>query len=217
LRRIVLVAVIACTLISCQKKKEGDGMVSLNFPAASFKASGKITALSINFANVCYMANVIGGGISAKKGGSCDVPMGVHSNFVAPAASTTLLVPRGSGYSIEIFAFARNAGTDPCPTFNSDSISGLDLSKVYLVGKSTFNMDAADVSVDVGVADPGSNVAAMYAMPGTCVASAPPVSGAIITGANGYKLYRSVDESDGPIRISPEHGFGLVLRKDGSQ
>ncbi len=213
LRKIIVIMAIALTAISCQKKKEGGSRVALNFPNASFKskASHSVGAFSINFANVCYLANVVGGSIP-QQGSTCDVKLGKHSAFMKPGSAVEVEVPRGSGYRLEIYAYELATGSDPCPSSMSSALNP----KLYLVGSENFSVDKAEVTVNITVADPGMNVITQNSMPGACTAVAGP-GGPVLTSPGGYVLQRSIGDADGRALTSTITGHKLVLGKDGSK
>lgn len=155
--------------------------------------------------------------ITGTKKSACDIPFGVHTDFQAPESAATLTVPRGTGYSLEIFAYSRTSASEACPDLNGDSLTGINLSKLSLVGKTNFNVDAAEVSVRVNVTDPGATVASQFTMPAVCSASTQESGGPILVSTGGRRFYRAVDSSDGVKRMSTVNGYGLVLGKDGSR
>ncbi len=190
--------------------------MSLTFPAAN-RSSGKVGAMSVDFAKVCYLANVTGGIINGTKKSACDVPFGIHTAFQAPGSASTLTVPRGTGYNLEIFAYSRSSASEACPTLTDESLTGINLLKLSLVGKTNFNVDAAEVSVTVNVTDPGATVASQFSMPAVCIASFQESGGPILVSTGGLRFYRAVDSSDGVKRVSTTNGFRMVLGKDGSR
>ncbi len=215
LRLLILLSTVLF-LVSCQKKNEGSGVVSLTFPAAN-RSSSKVGALAVDFAKVCYLANVTGGIVAGTKKSECDIPFGIHTAFQAPESAATLTIPRGTGYSLEIFAYSRTSASEACPTLTGDSLTGINLFKLSLVGKTNFNVDAAEVSVTVNVTDPGATVASQFTMPAVCTAAFQESGGPILVSTGGLRFYRAVDSSDGVKRISTTNGFGMVLGKDGSR
>jgi hypothetical protein len=218
LRRLVLLITTIFMSVSCQKKSEGTGSVSFTFPASTRSSdSAKISTLSVDFSKVCYMANVTGGILTNTKKSACDIPFGIHTDFQAPESAATLMVPRGTGYTLEIFAYSRNSTSEACPKLSGDSLSGVSLAKLSLVGKTSFNVDAAEVSVTVNVADPAANVATQFTMPAVCTAASEASGGSILISAGGLRYFRPVDSSDGVKRTSVTNGYGLVLGKDGTR
>jgi len=209
------------TIVSCQKKKEDGGLVSLTFPSSSFSAkSSKVHASAIDFAKVCYFANVTGGSITDRNTNpaQCDVKIGKRSDFKKSGESVELELTRGTGYTLQIFAYQLDSTAQGCPKFDGDSVSKLNLSKLFEVGKATFDMNAAEVAVTIQVDDPGKSVLTQYNMPLACRPANPPGnSPPILTSKDGYRLYRAVAPTDGVITVSSQNGYKLTLGKDGSE
>jgi hypothetical protein len=211
------VCILALAISACQKKNQATSVVSLTFPSAKSGASQKISTLSVDFSLVCYMANVTGAALIPTKKTSCDVPLGIRTQFQKPETEASLLIPRGNGYTVEIFAYSRASSSEPCPAIVTESLAGLDLKKIALVGKSTFDVQAAEVAVTVNVADPASNILSQYSMPALCSLNSGPGSGGpILVSSGGLRFYRAVDSSDGQ-KYTSTNGFGLVLGKDGTR
>jgi hypothetical protein len=219
-----LVAALASSLVACQKKKEGNGVVSLTFPARSFSVSGKasqsVGAMSLDFAKVCYLASVTGGSAGDGTIRGCSVPLGItddrSTSFMAPGSSVELKVNKGAGYTLRIFAYLRDSSTDACPSIGS-AFSTSNFSRLYEVAKQKFDMDSDDVTLNVSVTDTSTTLASQYSLPATCTASAAPVGAPILISPNGSKISLSVVEGDGVVRSSSPGNYKLTLVKDGSR
>jgi hypothetical protein len=174
-------------LLSCQPSGQQSGSsVVLKFPTAA-QLSSKAQNMSLgafDFSRACFAANITGNGIQNLPPTTCDVPTGVHSDFVAPGSSVSLSVPKGTARRLEIFSYLKNNASDPCPN-SKNGFQGLDLTKIARIGQvNSFDVAASVENVSVEVMAPlnGVNAITQYALPLSCLPKTNVPSALIMAG-----------------------------------
>lgn len=210
LRRIFFILLLFPLLTSCQRKGEETASIKIQFPTA--QSFGKVGTLStISAANICYVVNVLGSGIT-EQNKSCDVKRGITAGSVAPGSELSITVPSGSNRTVEIYGILRNSPSEPCPAAQTNW--PVPLTRVYFLGKlNNVEVRPPTTTVDITITLPDSsqNLISQLSLPGSCVASTiTEKSGRIFASAelstslvNGYKKVSHISfKTEDQIRTS---------------
>ncbi|MCB9025404.1 MAG: hypothetical protein H6625_03730 [Bdellovibrionaceae bacterium] len=125
-------------LASCSRESSDYSSLMVQLPEHLSK--NKVAGLGFqdDVAKICYAVNVVGPGLPAGSNACGPVP-GVFSAFMPAGSQLELLVPNGTGRTVELYMLALNATNDTCPKWDQACDSKFNCG-VYKVGQKT-NVD----------------------------------------------------------------------------
>ena len=169
--------ILVLTLVACTRKAADHSSVHISLPGtpAQLKASS-VQALSDP--TFCFYVNITGSGLT-QTSSACAPAEGTSSGFVEPFAAVEILVPKGSGRTVELYGYIPRA-SETCATLGS-ALASVPVNRLFrLAQKPGIDMSADQVTVDLTEKFPGitQHYGLQGPLPPACYASLPPVIGA---------------------------------------
>ena len=171
---LVVLALTAVGLLSCQRAIEQDSSISIVTPKSleSFNKAGSLEAVPAG-ATLCYLISVTGPNIPLAVPNTCSPPLGLLSSVVKGGDTIVLNVPRGSSRKFELYLHL--PGTDSCPEITAPISSSL-LASTYLIGSAKnvdINSDTVNLTITATFPGLSQNIAQQLSMPASCLPAAP--------------------------------------------
>ena len=158
----------------------------------SYASSVSAMTLGFDWSRVCYMVNISAPDIPTSKAATCDIPLGLFQGSVPPGGTLALDVPAGTGRSVDVLVYLRNAASDSCPSLDTKSgFTTLSRTRFVRVGQTApVDMTKASVEVEVEVSTPadGVNLVTQYGLPSSCKPVTVPQGGATSRITSGHTL-----------------------------
>lgn len=203
-------ALISMSLAGCSPTSgSGTSKVSITIPKSSsiqsLRSSGVHSQQAIDWDRGCYAINVTASDLPAGSTGSCSIPTGIFSGFVAAGGTLQLDVPRGSARKLEVLFYKRLNANAKCPTFDANSFNSMDPASVVRVGKvDSFETKSDSVTVDVYLTVPGDaeSLISQYKLAAACSKVAETSSGGTGTSLGHVAMAGGNYKMDVTVRAS---------------
>lgn len=165
--------------LGCQREsKKTSSSIIIQVPKAAnaLNKSGGVGALATMPADrkACYGIVLSGQGL-ANQTPTCAPPGATRAGFVEPGGVVEVTAPKGSGRTVELFAYLQNPGeNNPCPGFSVNP-SPTQVVATYKIG-SVINVDmmADETHITIDASFPGlsNNYAMENSLPAFCSSGA---------------------------------------------
>jgi hypothetical protein len=228
-RWLVLILILGsfASLGCSREKKSSSSTITIRVPqsANSHNKTGGVGAMSSlpTDRKVCYGVVVNGPGMNQPRGNQCTPAASVRAGFVEAGSTVEVMVDKGVGRTVELYAYLLSAGdtTGPCPGFG-DSMPPTKVASTYLIGTAP-NVDTMgdETRVDIEVSFPGltNNYAVERGLASVCTSSSVSGGGGPSVGQMSAGYQRAVAGSGEKIigRVGAAMPNTVLTAGDGSK